>query len=189
MTERIFFTSDNHLWHRNIKKFCPTTRHGNTVEEMNEVMIEAHNARVQQHDRVYFLGDFCFSTAENTEAILKRLNGRKHLIYGNHDKVLKNNRHLHNYFESVQDYKEIVIEGQKVVMFHFPMREWNSMHHGAYHLFGHVHGNLDHEVVGRSMDVGIDTRPTADMAPWSWEELHAILQTREVRTHHGKTSL
>lgn len=188
MTERIWFTSDNHYFHKNIMKFCPQTRFGESVEQMNELMIEAHNAKVGPHDRVYFLGDFCFSSAENTEGVLKRLNGRKHLIYGNHDKVLRSNRHLQNYFESVQDYKEIVIEGQKVVMFHFPMREWNSMHHGSYHLFGHVHGGLEHEVVGRSMDVGVDTRVPADMAPWSWEEVHAILQAREVRTHHGKTS-
>jgi calcineurin-like phosphoesterase family protein len=189
MTERIWFSSDNHYFHKNILKFCPTTRRGNSIEEMNELMIEAHNAKVQQHDRVYFLGDFCFGNAQDAEGVIKRLGGRKHLIYGNHDKVLKSNVHLQKYFESVQDYKEITIEGQKVVMFHFPMREWNSMHHGSYHLFGHVHGNLENEIVGRSMDVGVDTRPNADMAPWSWEEVHAILQTREVRTHHGKVSM
>lgn len=187
MTEKIWFTSDNHYFHKNILTFCPRTRFGESVEQMNELMIEAHNAKVQPTDRVYFLGDFSFSNADNTDGVLKRLNGQKHLIFGNHDKLLRSDKRLQKYFESVQDYKEIVVERQKVVMFHFPMREWNSMHYGSYHLFGHVHGGLEHEIVGRSMDVGIDTRPAGDMSPWSWEEIHAILQTREIKTHHGKT--
>jgi hypothetical protein len=59
------------------------------------------------------------------------------------------------------------------------------MHHGAYHLFGHVHGNAT--VPGRAMDVGIDARPQKDMGLWSWEEVDAVLSAREVRSHHNKT--
>lgn len=42
----IFFTSDNHFYHKNIRKFCPETRKGETVEEMNELMIQKWNETV-----------------------------------------------------------------------------------------------------------------------------------------------
>ena len=53
--------------------------------------------------------------------------------------------------------------------------------HGGYHLYGHVHGNLQLE--GRAMDVGIDARPTGDMKPWSWEEIDEILSKK--RNHQA----
>ena len=183
--KNIYFTSDNHFFHKNIQKFCPKTRHGRDVKEMNEMMIYAHNERVRPNDLVYFLGDFSFGQADETKRVISRLNGQKHLIYGNHDKLIRADRSIQEMFESVQDYKITSIEKIKVVLFHFPMREWESMHHGAYHLFGHVHGNLDKKPHGRSMDVGIDTRPTADMAPWNFEEIHYLLKNKEVLSHHG----
>lgn len=183
MTANTFFTSDNHFWHKNIQKFCPTTRFGKDVEEMNELMIQAHNAKVPSNATVYFLGDFSFGNAQQTHDILSRLNGHKHLIYGNHDKILRSDRSLQLYFETVQEYKSIYVNKVKVVMLHYPMREWDQMHRGAYHLFGHVHGELDKAPHGRSMDVGIDTRK--DMAPWSWEEIDGILSRRPVLKHHG----
>lgn len=30
----------------------------------------------------------------------------------------------------------------KVVMCHYALRTWNYQHHGAFHTFGHSHGNL-----------------------------------------------
>lgn len=185
MTTNTFFVSDNHFFHKNIQRYCPKTRFGKDVEEMNELMIAAHNAKVPENGTVYFLGDFSFGTAEQTQGVIRRLNGHKHLIYGNHDKIIKNDHVAQRMFESVQDYKEINVEKTRVILFHFPMREWNQMHRGSYHLFGHVHGGFDHQPHGRSMDVGIDTR--TDMAPWSWEEVHRVISKREVLRHvHGE---
>ena len=65
-----------------------------------------------------------------------------------------------------------------------PIFEWNRMHHGSYHLFGHVHGSQT--IPGRAIDVGIDNRPQKDMGLWSWEELDKILSKREIRMHHQK---
>lgn len=151
---------------------------------MTELMIEAHNKKVSPSSTVYFLGDFSFGDAQQTKSVISRMNGHKHLIYGNHDKVILGDLSIQNMFESVQFYKVINLSGKRIVGFHFPMREWDQMHRGAYHLFGHVHGGLDAEPWGRSMDVGIDTR--TDMAPWSFEEIDAILSKREILEHvHG----
>ena len=90
-------------------------------------------------------------------------------------------------FETIQDYKKLHIDKKKVVLFHYPIAEWDSMHHGAYHLFGHVHGGL--EIEGRAMDVGIDARPKKDMGLWEWEEIKTIMENKTIRSHHGKTEV
>lgn len=176
----IFFSSDLHFHHRNIMSFCPTTRLGNSIDEMNELLIAQHNSRVRPQDTVYLLGDISFGTAEETKTVVQRLNGKKHLIYGNHDQVIRRDVTIQSTFESVQDYKRIKIGKKHVMLSHFPMRSWEMMQHGSYHLYGHCHGNLEHTPYGRSMDVGIDARP-GDMMPWSWEEIDAILKDRETR--------
>lgn len=180
-----WFTSDNHFFHKGILNFCRETRQGDTVEEMNELMIKKWNQQVGPKDIVYILGDFSFGNSNQTEDILCRLNGRKHLVRGNHDYWIDERTRQH--FESISDYKELQINKQKIVLFHFPIFEWNKMHYGAYHLYGHVHGAST--VPGRAIDVGIDARPTKDMSLWTWEEIDSILSVREIRTHHGKTNL
>lgn len=182
----MFFSSDHHFFHKNIQKFCPKTRLGKDVMEMNELMIQAHNDRVQKNDIVFFLGDFSFGQAQETKSVLSRLNGQKHLIYGNHDKVIKGDVSIQKMFETIQDYKETSWNKTKICLFHFPMREWNQCHHGSIHLYGHVHGGMDKQIWGKSMDVGIDTRYPADMAPWHISEIMAIMQNRPIIEHtHG----
>lgn len=174
-----FFSSDLHFFHKNIQSFCPNTRLGSTVEEMNELLIGRHNSVVRPQDIVYLLGDISFGTAEETKTVVQRLNGKKHLIYGNHDMVIRRDATIQELFESVQDYKRVKIGKKQVMMSHFPMRSWEMRGHGSYHLYGHMHGKLETEPYGLSMDVGIDARP-GDMMPWEWEEINAILKEREV---------
>jgi calcineurin-like phosphoesterase family protein len=108
--------------------------------------------------------------------------------------VIKSNKDLRDKFVSVDDYKEIEIDRIKVVLFHFPILEWNRGHRGAFHLFGHVHGDKDnHPVVTgqRMMDVGVDGRPDGQapddgpMSLWNWNQIKRILEKRPVFQHHG----
>ena len=131
---------------------------------------------------MYHLGDFSFATWSNTEEILKLLHGKINLIYGNHDKLLRKDT-AGKYFHSRQDYLIPKIDGVKVAMFHYPILEWGSMHHGAFHLFGHVHSSYA-TIGGRSMNVGIDARPTGDMCPWHWEEVKEFMKDKEILEHH-----
>ena len=179
-----FFVSDNHFWHRRVSEFCPNTRRGSCIEETNELMIEAHNEVVRKNDLVYFLGDFSFGTAQQTLEIVSRLNGAKHLIYGNHDKVIRGDASIQRKFVTVQDYKRVSVDKIGVVLFHFPMREWEQCHRGYYHLHGHVHGSMNNAPHGRSMDVGIDARSDNLMQPWSWEEIHQRLKDQPIISHH-----
>lgn len=185
MRENIWFTSDNHFGHKNIKKFCPNTRKGETADEMNELMVEMWNRDVKENDRVYCLGDFSFMPFAPTEEILKRLKGNKYLIKGNHDYWI--NHSTKKYWQSIDDYKTINIDNHRLVLFHYPIVEFDRMHHGSFHLYGHVHNNYKHP--GRAMDVGIDTRPEGDMSLWSWEEVRDLLKDRPIIPHHDRIIL
>jgi calcineurin-like phosphoesterase family protein len=109
--------------------------------------------------------------------------------------VIQLNKPLRSKFRSVTDYRELKLDGINVVLFHFPMLEWNRMHHGAFALFGHVHGNMDHYpniLSARTMDVGIDSRP-GGIEPkdgihslWEWSQIKEILMDRPIRKHHNR---
>lgn len=52
---------------------------------MNETLIDNWNKTVGPTDVVYHLGDFCFAGAAAWYSLLGQLNGRIHLILGNHE--------------------------------------------------------------------------------------------------------
>lgn len=175
-----FFISDTHFHHKNVLRFCSSTRPVTTVEDMNETIIKNWNEQVTRKDNVYILGDFSFSGPAETTNILRRLKGNLNLIRGNHDRWV--NQETSKYFDDIRDYREVTIDNTLVVMMHYPIFEWRNMHRGAFHLFGHVHGNA--KVEGRAMDVGIDARPNGDMKLWSWDEIKTYMLEQPIRTHH-----
>lgn len=75
--------------------------------------------------------------------ILNNLPGRKILVTGNHD---FKNIHSSSYkktFAKITSYLEIEDNGRNVVLFHYPIEDWNGKYRGYYHLHGHVHNNGD----------------------------------------------
>lgn len=185
---KTFFTSDTHFSHRRIFKFCPNTRLGNTTHEHDEILIDNWNKQVNKNDSVYILGDVFFSDRIRSIEIMNRLSGIKHLIVGNHDDVILDNKDLYNLFATVDYYKEINIDNQRIILFHYPILEWNKYHRGSFALYGHVHGTLDnHEAIryNKTMDVGIDSRPdgimpkNGPMSLWEFSEIRDILNNRK----------
>jgi calcineurin-like phosphoesterase family protein len=180
-----FVTSDLHFGHTNIMKFCPDTRarFNNDVDYMTEAMIEEWNHKVKDGDLVYILGDVAFCSAEKARKIMDRLNGRKILVQGNHDSKLVKDPGFCAKFEEIHVYHEINHNGVKVCMFHYPISEWNQMHRGAVHLYGHLHGGESGLEKYRAMDVGMDA--TGETV----SRLDAIITralAKEIKTHHGK---
>lgn len=140
-----FFTSDTHFYHHGIITLCK--RPYVDAEAMNEALVTNWNNTVKPDDVVFHLGDVIFS--RNLDIVAK-LNGTKVLVHGNHDNVEK----LTPYFDAVMHYHEMKIEGHKVVMFHYPIEDWNGKFHGSIHLHGHSHGRARN--IPNRMDVGVD---------------------------------
>lgn len=78
----IYLTSDLHLGHD--REFVWRVRGFESVQEMNETIVEHWNNTITDEDDVYCLGDLMLGDPSNIEYI-KRLNGKIHIVYGNHD--------------------------------------------------------------------------------------------------------
>jgi calcineurin-like phosphoesterase family protein len=183
----IYFTSDTHFNHDNIIKY--SSRPFSTLEEMTEAYIQRWNDIVRPGDSVYHLGDFAISYGKRHEKLvddlLARLKGQKFLIKGNHDRkeVVDNPR-----WAAVYDYKEIKVDRggvhkQRIVLFHYPLRSWNQVHRGAWHLHGHCHGNLP-QCPGKHLDVGMDA--AANHRLLSLDEVAHYMESRQIHSedHH-----
>ena len=168
----IFFTSDPHYNHTNIINYCK--RPFSNVDEMNEELIKRYNDRVKSGDHVYILGDFAMF---NHEKIARRLNGQKHLIFGNHD-YKHRPKFLQWGFHWARDVHELKLndgpERHSIWLAHYAHRTWTKRHYGAWHLFGHSHGNIIGE--GFSTDVGVDCW---NYAPVSYDELKVFFKDRK----------
>lgn len=169
--------SDHHFSHKKIIDF--ESRPFDSVEDMNAFMVQAHNELVSEDDTVYFLGDFSFKQKLAAEQI-NALNGKKVLITGNHDDL--RNKAFVDSFDEVHSYLKRKLFGHDVVMFHYPIAEWDKMHYGSIHLHGHVHGK-SMCIEGRIYDVWAGGN---NYAPYNMEELLAKVAEKPIRKHgHG----
>ena len=150
---------------------------------MTELMVQAWNEKIKSGDTVYHLGDVSFGTQEQTNSVLSRLNGNLHLIQGNHDRVVTNGG-AQKFWKSIQPYLRVQVNGQAIILFHYPVIEWDAMHYGSWHLYGHVHAKDMGMNDRKALDVGIDNRPGADMVPWHFDEIAAFMKDRPVFSHH-----
>ena len=160
----IYFTADTHFNHDINKHF---KRPFETLEQMNETLIKNWNLRVNENDEIYILGDFYVgNNISDVEMILKKLNGRKYFIKGNHDKFLENESFNKNYFEWIKEYYVLNYEKINIVLFHYPILIWDGFFENmAIHLYGHIHNMLGNKnelekiegILGiKTLNVGVD---------------------------------
>jgi len=136
----IYFTADTHFGHANSIKFC--NRPFSDVHEMNEYMIAAWNERVRDNDAVFIIGDMFFKSNIPPAEILPRLNGRKHLIVGNHDGQWMPHQNLNKFFESVDTYYDYHDNDRSYVMCHYPLLTYQH-EMKWYMIHGHIHNSTD----------------------------------------------
>ena len=168
----IFFTADCHFHHANIIRYCD--RPFASVEEQDRNLEDNWNATVGKDDEIWVLGDFSFC---DPVPILARLNGRKHLIRGNHD--YKNNRSI----KWEQPMVELKHGGRTLVLCHYPMVSWRASGHlQTIHLHGHSHGKYTHSKL--AMDVGVDVN---GFRPVSFDEVVRRMDAKrdELRRRYG----
>lgn len=145
--------------HINIIKYC--NRPYADVEEMNEMLVKNYNSIVVPSDIVYIIGDVCMGNLQHSIKHVKRLNGRKILIRGNHDKKALKMPEFREQFEAIHDYLEFKDNGDTFILSHYPFATWNGAHRGSMHLHGHSHHTYYPGLPttfdkGKILDVGID---------------------------------
>lgn len=156
---KIFYISDLHLGHKNAIRF--DNRPWPTIEAMDEGIIENWNKKVSNEDTVYILGDISwYRDAKKTATLLKRLNGKKILLKGNHDNLRSSE--VAACFAEIYDYHEIKDGDYNIVLCHYPILFYKNNRHGWIHLYGHLHigmdENLCNNMIQQLKDAGINVR-------------------------------
>jgi calcineurin-like phosphoesterase family protein len=181
----IWITSDTHYAHKNIVRgvtnweIDPTlegesiVRDFDTLEEMNERMVNNINQTVDENDVLIHLGDWSFGGYDKVEEFRSMINCKRvYLIIGNHDHHIRKTFNLQRLFSGVWDYQEIKVNKGEInlVLSHYPIISWNGQHKGTYMLHGHQHLKGDKRITQRDrMDVGICGSP--EFRPYHIEEI------------------
>lgn len=190
----IFFSSDTHYFHRNVIKYC--NRPFETVEEMNDYLITKHNEIVKPEDTWYFLGDFGFASNNRLREIIAKLNGKKIIICGNHDRGATKMLALGFDFACYE--MVLNVGGHRCRLSHFPYRPteeeikglgYDDRHldkrpvriAGEFLLNGHSHSKKIEILKPWALDVGVDGH---DYTPWSEIEIQKVIT--KYKNEHGE---
>lgn len=186
--DKVWFTSDLHFYHKNICKYC--NRPYESVEEMNEGIIQNWNSVVKDDDIVFILGDLGFCGSEKLIPLIERLKGKKYVVQGNHD----SDKIMVKLYEAnlIEDYYKlttITITGdvecpnQGLTLCHFPMIDWYNKEKGAWMIHGHQHqlpGTPSCSVL--HWDVGVDKN---NLTPVSFEQLKINITTQFIQRNEN----
>ena len=140
----IYLTSDLHFSHN--KPFIYKPRGFNSVLEMNNAIIKNWNNTIRHDDDVYILGDIMLNDDKEGIKCLSQLNGRLHIITGNHD---TDNRNLlyancHNVIEATKCARNFKYEKYHFYLSHYPTLTSNydtdkPLKARLINLCGHLH--------------------------------------------------
>lgn len=120
-----YFISDLHFSHRvplklERKQFTNTKEH-------DEYIINAVNSKVKPTDELWILGDV------GRLDLVSRLNGRKTLIMGNHDK--RPMKEYEGYFATIHKFPVFI--SNRILLSHYPL----PVAPGMVNFHGHLHGS------------------------------------------------
>jgi calcineurin-like phosphoesterase family protein len=143
------------------------TRPFETLEDMNEAIVEGINEVVHTNDWLIHLGDWSFGGFDKIKEFRDQLNCKNIvLILGNHDHHIQNDKDkVRRLFSHVANYEELKVTHsknatEKFVLCHYPIISWNGQHHGTRMIHGHQHLKGDSRVTQTDrMDVGICGNP------------------------------
>ena len=143
MENKIWFTADTHFGHQ--RAFLWGPRGFDSIQEHDTAIINNWNARVGINDEVYHLGDVMLNDNEHGINCLKQLNGKIHLILGNHDGEERINlyKQCSNIVE-ITYAKELKIGKNYFFLCHYPVivANYDDQKPWAKHLInlhGHTH--------------------------------------------------
>ena len=140
----VFLVSDTHFGHLGVCKFTRNDgvtklRPWDNPEEMDEEMVKRWNETVKPTDKVYHLGDVVIN--RKAMGIMRRLNGDKILIRGNHD--IFRDEEYREHFRELRAYH--VMNG--MILSHIPIHT-ESLGRFGTNIHGHLHANRVKKICG-----------------------------------------
>jgi calcineurin-like phosphoesterase family protein len=186
----IYFSSDFHLNHVNIcgpklSSWEKGFRDFNSIEEMNNTIINNLNSRVSYDDELYFLGDFAFGDRKKIPELRSRINCQTiYFIRGNHDHNIDK---FADCFTWIKDYHEFYYNKTLIITFHYPIASWNGLGKSAINVHGHCH--FTYPGKGKQLDVGVDNLYNR-YYPWSIDDVFSYAESKKIEyvDHHDKNT-
>ena len=178
----------------------------NSSFEHDEGLIRNWNKKANASTIGFLLGDTIFghNADERLLSLFRRLDFKElYIMSGNHqagykqliervqDNILLPSASEYKQVHFVPNYLETIINGQTIVMSHYPILSWNGAGKGAYHIFAHVHGNLNRSELGRmylktglNYEVSVENCPS----PITFGELRAEMRKKvqSCPDHHNE---
>jgi len=168
----------------------------NSSREHDEGLIHNWNKKANASTIGFLLGDTIFghNADERLLSLFRRLDFKElYVLPGNHqagykqllervqDNILLPGASEYKKVHFVPNYLEAVVNGQAIVMCHYPILSFNGMAKGAYHIYAHVHGNLGRSELGRlyqntglTYEVSVENCPS----PITFGELRAEMRKK-----------
>jgi calcineurin-like phosphoesterase family protein len=153
MAKMIYATSDTFFGRSSYAK----ERGFNSVEEMDQAMIDKWNSKVNEGDIVWHLGNFGWDVI-SIENALMQLNGTINLILSEYDKASQEVFKLQN-VKTFEGY--YIMESKNLVLSHWPMTIWPAKYSSVKSM--HLHGN-DKEL---KANLDIEKRFNVNCELWS----------------------
>jgi calcineurin-like phosphoesterase family protein len=157
-----FLIADTHFGHANILRYEAANRPFPDIAAHDADLIARWNARVGPRDVVWLLGDFAWSPAA-ARAALDALQGRIHLVMGDHDRRWLGGEALD--FDALAEVHGAVKFAPGTLFTHVPALP-------GLKYVRNVHGHLHSRSVGDSAHVCVSVEHTG-LAPIAWEEVRA----------------
>jgi calcineurin-like phosphoesterase family protein len=149
----IFVTSDTFFG----RKLAAIEGGFETIEDMEDSIIDNWNERVKPNDVVYHLGNFGWDPI-STESALIHLNGKIFFIGGSYDKHLSENSLVkigrHILLPPISEISKL-----NAVFSHWPLSNWSNREGNSIH----VHGGSKLE--------NIKNRFCANISNWNWSPI------------------
>lgn len=168
---KVRFIADLHLGHQNRAGEGIVTWNGKdrggvtTIEEHDQWIVDQWNSVTSKHDLVMVLGDVCFDKSKL--ALLKKMKGSKHLLFGNHDKFSL--AEYLKYFDKVHGFMKY--KG-KAWLSHAPIDPGSLR--GKWNIHGHTHEKSKDDL--RYICVSVEA---VSGQPVSWDDLELLMEDRK----------
>ncbi len=148
---KVFITSDTFFG----RKLNAVSNGFETLEEMEDQIIENWNEKVKPNDVVYHLGNFGWDPI-STESSIIHLNGTIFFVGGEYDKHLSENSLIkvgkHHLLPVIAEIPKL-----NLVLSHWALENWLGKSEGTIHLHG-----------GEKSQTKIDKRFCVNVKNWNW---------------------